>query len=107
MLCQPGRGKRTRGDDFGALDKPGGRWRLNAFTFQRTPSVVAAEVLPEALQPPDHMQLPIGKMLEEAVTDQARHILPIIIATIGDLLLQDRANRNGRREGVPKQKELE
>src|SRR6266705_389839 len=91
-LCQLCRGKRTGGDDFGALvpfqldpargsaqracdwlwgglvenlvqivgtalDKPGGRRRLNAFTFQRAPGVVAAEVLPAPLEPPDHMQL--------------------------------------------------
>lgn len=43
---------------FGGLIAPGGS---EAFAFWRSPLLVAAKILPETWQPPDHAQLPIGK----------------------------------------------
>ncbi len=41
--------------------------RAEALSRQRSPSIVAAQVLPQALKAPDHVQLPVGEMLEKAV----------------------------------------
>ena len=41
--------------------------RGKAFTRQGSPNIVSPHILPEALQPPDHMHLAVRKMFEEAV----------------------------------------
>src|SRR5712691_4967448 len=83
--------------------------RLHRFlplSLQRSPSHVASKVLPEALQPPDHMQLPIRKVFQEAVAHQPGHILPIVISFVGQFFLQHRTDRNHRRKPIPEQHEL-
>src|ERR1700756_1160878 len=69
--------------------------------------MVAAPVLPKTLQAPDYVQLPVGKMLEEAVAHEPDDVFPVVVALVGDFLLQNRADRNHRGEGVPENEELQ
>ena len=71
---------------------PGLLRRNQALAFQLPPFMVAAQILPEALQAPDHVQLPVGKMLEEAVADEPRYILPVVVTFVSNLFLQNRAD---------------
>src|ERR1700675_1408527 len=77
-----------------------------SLALQRSPSHVALEVLPEALQSPDHVQLPIRKVFEEAVAHQSRNILPIVISLVSQFFLQHRSDGNNRRKSVSEEHEL-
>ena len=79
---------------------------LRALLLQRSPGHVASQILPEALQSPDHMQLPIRKMFQEAITDEPRDILPIVVAFVSQFLLKHGTNRNHGRESVAEDDEL-
>src|SRR5712692_8742091 len=79
---------------------------LKSFPFHGRPNVVAAQVLPKALEPPDHMQLAVGKMFQKAATHEPRYILPVVVPFVGDFLLQDRADGNQRGKGIPEKQEL-
>src|SRR5712692_7032815 len=80
---------------------------LQPFALGRRPGIVAAKILPDALQPPEHVHLPVGKMFEETVAEQAHHVLPVVIALVGDFFLQDGTNGDHRCERVSKKKELQ
>src|SRR5260370_976164 len=80
--------------------------RRKPLAGNRSPNVVAAQGLPEALQPPDHVQLPVGKMLQKAVTHEPHNILPVVVPFVGDFLLQDRTDGNHRRKCIPENQEL-
>src|ERR1700732_2120970 len=62
--------------------------RLQPLPLQRLPGVVAAQILPDAAQPPEHVHLPVRKMLEKTVADQTHHVLPVVIAFVSDFFLQ-------------------
>src|SRR5712664_801282 len=79
---------------------------LHSFALERPPDMIAAQVLPDALQPPEHMHLPVRKMFEKTVADQAHHVLPIVITFVGDFFLQHRPDGDNRCEGVSEQQEL-
>src|SRR5712671_1308205 len=74
--------------------------RLQPFPLQRRPDVVAAQILPHATQTPEHMHLPVRKMLEKTVADQTHHILPIVVALVGDFFLQHSATGNEGSKGI-------
>ena len=78
-----------------------------SLTLERLPRHVAPRVLPQALKPPDHVQLPVGEMLEEAVGHQTGHVLPIAVPFIGEFFLQDGPYRDDCGECVPKNHELD
>src|SRR6266852_4162101 len=80
---------------------------LQSFALERRPYVVAVHILPDPLQPPEHMHLPVRKMLEKTVADQPHHILPIVITFVGDFFLQHRPDGDNRCEGVSEQQELQ
>src|SRR5258708_14102865 len=79
---------------------------LRALSLQRSPGQVASQILPEALQAPDHMQLPVRKMFQEAIADEPRDILPIVVAFISQLLLKHGANGNHCGERIPEDDKL-
>src|ERR1700751_30003 len=58
-----------------------------ALPLHGLPRHVSPQILPQTLQAPDHVQLTVGKMLEKTAADESRHILPIVIALVGDLFL--------------------
>src|ERR1700757_1722030 len=95
------------GDSSSARSNLSDTGRCQTFASEWSPNVVTTEVLPEALQPPDHVQLAIGKMFQKAVTDEPRDILPVVISFVGEFFLQDRADGNHRRKSVPEKQELE
>ena len=68
--------------------------------------MVATKILPQTLQAPDHVQLPVGKVFEEAVTHKPDDILPVVVAFVSDFLLQHRSNGNYRSEGVSENHKL-
>ena len=80
---------------------------LNPFALQGLPLVVAAEILPESLQPPDHVHLPVRKMFEEAVADEPHHVLPVVVPLVSDFFLQDRADGNHGGKRIPEDEELQ
>src|SRR5882762_2533828 len=80
---------------------------LKSFALHGLPDQVAAQVLPETLQPPDHVQLPIGKMLEEAVADEPRYILPVVVALVGNLFLQNGTYGDHCGKRIPEYEEFE
>src|SRR5438067_9620051 len=80
---------------------------LNPFALQGLPLVVAAEILPESLQPPDHVHLTVRKMFEEAVADEPRDVLPVVIPLVGNLFLQDGADGNHGGKRIPEDEELQ
>ena len=53
------------------------------------------------------MQLAIGEVLEKAAAHQPCHVLPVVVALVGQLLLQHRAHRNHGGEGITKKQELQ
>jgi len=61
---------------------------------------VAAHELPKTLQPPDHVELAVREVFEEAVTHEPDHILPVVIPFVGELFLQHRADGNDRGKGI-------
>src|SRR5690242_15589332 len=69
--------------------------------------MVAAKILPESLQPPDQVHLPVRKMFEVAVADQPHHVLPVVVSLIGDLFLQDRADGNHGGKRLTEDEELQ
>lgn len=58
-----------------------------ALALQGSPHVVAAQILPKTLQPPDHVQLPVEKAFEKAITHEPPDVLPVVISFVGDLFL--------------------
>src|SRR4029077_14986002 len=80
---------------------------LQSFALERRPRIVAAQILPNALQAPKHVHLPVGKMFEETVADQARHVLPVVVALVGDFFLQNGTDGDHRRESISEQQELQ
>src|SRR5712664_438125 len=81
--------------------------RLQTFPLQRLPSSIAAQILPNPAQAPEHMHLPVREMLEKTVADQPHHILPIVIALVGDFLLQNSPNGNDGSKGITEKKKLQ
>src|SRR5229473_848091 len=51
--------------------------RLEPLALQGFPLHVSAQVFPESPQPPDHVQLPVRKMFEEAIADKTDYVLPV------------------------------
>src|SRR5450432_1436708 len=51
----------------------------DSHSFQCPPLHVSAEVLPDALETPDHGELAVGEVLEEAIDQQARYLPPIAV----------------------------
>src|SRR5260370_31043438 len=80
---------------------------LRALSLQRSPGHVASQILPEALQSPDHMQLPIRKMFQEAIADEPRDILPIVVAFVSQFLLKHGANGNDCCERISEDDKLQ
>ena len=80
---------------------------LNPFALQGLPGEVAAKILPESLQPPDHVHLPVRKMFEETVADQPHDVLPVVVPLVGDFFLQDRADGNHGGKRIPEDEELQ
>ena len=76
-------------------------------SFHRSPHQVASQVLPKALQSPDHMQLPVRKMFQEAVGDEPSHILPIVVSLVSQFLLQNGTNGNHRCKRIPEEEKLQ
>src|SRR6266568_3548237 len=62
--------------------------RFYAPPLQRLPVRIAAQILPQPLQPPEHVHLPVGKMLQKAAADRPSDILPVIVPFIGELFLK-------------------
>jgi len=60
---------------------------LKPLALQGSPGKITAKILPEALQPPDHVQLPVRKMLEEAVADEPNYISPVVVALVSNFFL--------------------
>src|ERR1700730_3715317 len=81
-------------------------YRAKSLALKRFPRHVAPHVLPQALKPPDHVQLPVREMFEETVRHQAGHVLPVAVPLVGKFFLQDGADRNHRGERVTKNHEL-
>src|SRR5260370_29687449 len=73
---------------------------------QRSPNQISPQVLPKALQSPDHMQLPVRKMLQEAIADEPGDILPIVVAFVSQFLLEYGTNGNHCRESIAEDHEL-
>src|ERR1700720_2333204 len=73
---------------------------------QRPPSHVTSQVLPDTLQSPDHMQLPVRKVFDEAIGHKACDVLPVVVAFVSKFFLQHRANRNQGRKSVSEENEL-
>ena len=46
-------------------------------------------------------------MLQEAVADQPRYVLPVVVPLVGDLFLQHGADGNDRSKSVAKEQELQ
>src|SRR6267143_6271552 len=95
---------------FAIVSAPEKLWNaggLQPFALHRRPDVVAEQILPNTLQPPEHVHLPIGKMFEKTVADQPHHVLPVVIAFVGDFFLQHRPDGDDRCEGVSEQQELQ
>src|SRR6267378_4439240 len=46
-------------------------------------------------------------MLEKAVADQTHHILPVVVALVGDFLLQHGTDGDHRRKGISKKEKLQ
>src|SRR6266849_5308167 len=80
---------------------------LHSFALEHSPDMIAAQVLPDQLQPPEHMHLPVRKMFEKTVADQAHHVLPVVITFVGDFFLQHRPDGDYRCECVSEQQELQ
>jgi len=74
--------------------------RIETFALHRFPHQVAAKVLPEALQPPNHVELTVGKMFEEAVADEPHDVLPVVITLVSNFFLQDGTDGNHRGSGL-------
>jgi hypothetical protein len=84
-----------------------GSGRIEPFALHGFPDEVTAQALPKALKAPDHVQLPIRKMLEEAVGDEPYHVLPVVVPLVGDFFLQDGTDGDHRRKRVAENKELQ
>src|ERR1700694_3899592 len=52
------------------------------------------------------MHLTVRKVFEEAITYQSRDILPIVIALVGQFLLQHGSDRNDGRKAIAEEHEL-
>src|SRR5713226_4908252 len=85
---------------------PGGRG-FEAFTSYLPPGGIAAHVLPKTLQPPDHVELAVREVFEEAVTHQPDHILPVVIPFVGELFLQHGPDGNDRGKGIAENHKLQ
>jgi hypothetical protein len=81
--------------------------RLQPPPLHRPPNHIATAVLPETLEPPYEMHLPVGKMLKKTVTDETRYVLPLVVSQICQFLLQDGTNRNNGSKRVSKKQKLE
>ena len=80
--------------------------RLQTLALQGAPSHIAAKILPQSLKAPDHVKLPIRKVLQKAVTHQSCDILPVVITLVGQFFLKYGAKGNNGREGITKNHEL-
>src|SRR5216683_3954909 len=81
--------------------------RLEPLALQGFPLHVSAQVFPESPQPPDHVQLPVRKMFEEAIADKTDYVLPVVIPLVGNFFLQDGADGDHRRKRIPEYEELQ
>ncbi len=61
---------------------------LKTHALGLTPADIAAQVLPDSPQAPKHLELSIGEVFQEAKNDQPADVAPVVVATVGDLLLQ-------------------
>jgi hypothetical protein len=68
---------------------------------------VSAEVLPDALQTPDHRELAVGEMFEKAVDKQACDFAPVAVTAEGHFFEQYRTDGKQSGEGVAEQQELQ
>src|SRR6266446_33103 len=80
---------------------------LQPFALEQAPGIIAVKVLPDPLQPPEHMHLPVRKMFEKTVADQAHHVLPVVVALVGDFFLQHGADGDYRRKRISENQELQ
>src|SRR6266702_2564257 len=62
--------------------------RFHAAPLQRLPAPITAQILPQPLQPPEHVHLPVRKMLQKAAADQPSDILPVVVPFVGELFLK-------------------
>ena len=69
--------------------------------------MVTPQILPEALQSPNHVQLAIRNMFEEAVAHEPDDVLPVAVPFVGDFFLQYGADGNHRGKGIPEDQELQ
>jgi hypothetical protein len=67
-----------------------------ALSLQRPPRHVTTQVLPETLQPPDHVRLAVWKVFEKTIAHKPGYILPVVVALVGQLFLQDGADQRSR-----------
>src|ERR1700746_3122056 len=80
---------------------------LDSLSLWRSPGQVASQILPEAVQSPDHMQLPVRKMLQKAIADEPDDILPIVVAFVCQFLLEHGTYGNHCSEGVSEDDKLQ
>src|SRR5579864_931617 len=79
---------------------------LKALALEFSPREISPQVLPGALQAPQHLELAIREMLKKAAAHQPCYVFPIVISLIRKLLLQDRANGDHRRKGIAENQKL-
>src|ERR1700730_946876 len=77
-----------------------------ALSRQRFPGHITTYVLPQALKAPNHVQLPVREMFEEAIGYQTGYVLPVAVSLIGKFFLQYRADRDHRGKRIAKNQEL-
>src|SRR5581483_11990746 len=80
---------------------------MEANSLERLPRDIATHILPQALQAPDHLQLPVWEMLQEAEADETHDVPPVVVTPVRDLFLQDGANRNHGGECIAENEELQ
>ena len=76
-------------------------------SFHGSPLQVSAEVLPDSLETPEHRELAVGKVFEEAIDYQARDFAPVAVTAERHFFEQYRTDGNQRGEGVAEQQEFQ
>src|ERR1700679_799758 len=85
--------------DHGSGDRVCG----DAYSFHGSPLQVSAEILPDTLKPPDHCELAIGEVLEQAVDEEARDFAPVAVTAEGHFFEQHRADGKQRGKCIAEQ----
>ena len=75
----------------------------DSYSFHLSPLQIPTEVLPDALEPPDHCELAIGEVFKEAVDQQARDFTPVTITTEGHFFKQHGADGDERCKSITEQ----